>query len=144
MFLWLTFCSVMIFMVCSALISEGFGKVLAAKVAGWSMLAALIGTQVPKIFPELDGRSHNSTAVASYDWIEPSLLPYREVSPSKSLVISESPSKTEVVISENEEGARGIDFTPTCGGGEEPNNNRLDIAELNKQSDKRSISDHSC
>ncbi len=133
MFLWLTFCSVMILMVCSALIREGFGKILAAKVAGWSMLAALISTQVPKLFPELDGQSHTAS-VASYEWTTPSNLTYREVRPTMNRIVSESPSEQEVVISNNADGARGIDFTPTCGGGEVPNSNRLDIAELNKKS----------
>lgn len=133
MFLWLTFCSVMILMVCSALIREGFGKILTAKVAGWSMLAALICTQAPKLFPELDGLSHTAS-VASYDWATPSNLTYREVRPIINRIIPESTHKEEVVISNNPKGEQGIDFTPTCGGGEVPNSNRLDIAELNKKS----------
>ena len=56
MMLWIVFCTILVVFVSEALIRAGYGAVFAAKVAGWSMLAALISTFVPSIIPGLDGR----------------------------------------------------------------------------------------
>lgn len=135
MTVWLVFCSIMIALVCSALIREGFGKKFAAKVAGWSFLGALIGTQAPLIFPGLDGLDHSHAARQTLDWtaFDKSLSNPITIKTTKERVtIAANPTNDKSVL-EDEPNAK-IDFMPTCGGGEARIANRLDLAKMNESS----------
>ena len=135
MTVWLVFCSIMIALVCSALIREGFGKKFAAKVAGWSFLGALIGTQAPLILPGLDGLDHSHAAKQTPDWtaFDKSLSDPITIKTTKEhILITANPTndKTTPVYEPNAK----IDFMPTCGGGEARIANRLDLARMNESS----------
>ena len=147
MTLWLIFCSICILMVCSSLIVEGFGKAMAAKVAVCSMLATLISTFVPSIFPWLDGREETpSAARQTPDW---TLFDHPISNPIVVRAIREhvtikSPRSLSELAAEHEEPGSKIDYIPTCGGGEKRIVNRLDIAELSEKSRKYPANEHSC
>jgi len=134
MLLSLTFCSILILMVSTTLISEGFGKVLAAKVAGWSVLATLISTQVPNIFPWLDGREEPAPlARQTPDW---TVFDHLTTAPitvhaNREHVIVKAPRTVAEMAAEHEQPGSKIDYVTTCGGGEPRSANRLDIAQNN-------------
>jgi hypothetical protein len=136
---WLIFCSICIMVVCSALIREGFGVPLAAKVAGWSMLAAMFSALVPSAIAQLEayrripgtGASElNSWASSqqSFNW-----------KPVKTLkILPDQPHDApQTVTSAENKVEQGIDFTTICGGGERYLGNRRDIAESGKKPDDR-------
>lgn len=56
MTVWIIFCTILIAFVSEALIRAGYGAAFAAKISGWSMLAALVATLVPSMVSELDGK----------------------------------------------------------------------------------------
>lgn len=135
MVLWLVFCSILISLVCEALVREGYGAILAGKVAGWSMLVALICTQAPLILPGLDGLDHSHAARQTPDWtsFDKSLSNPITIKTTKERVtIATNPSDDKTTL-EDEPNAK-IDFMPTCGGGEARTANRLDLAKMNEAS----------
>ncbi len=135
MTVWLVFCSIMIALVCGALIREGFGIKLAAKIAGWSFLGAVIGTQAPFIFPGLDGLDHSHATRQTLDWtaFDKSLSDPITIKTTKERVtIATNPTDDKTTV-EDERNAK-IDFMPTCGGGEARIANRLDLAKMNEAS----------
>lgn len=139
MTIWLVFSSIMIALVCGALIREGFGAPLAAKVAGWSMLTALIGTQVPTVFPWLDGRDHSNPVRQTPDWtvFDKAISNPIAVHTTRELLAARADASNSKTASNDDPDAK-IDFMPICGGGEKGTENRLDLAKLNEvPSDKR-------
>jgi len=145
MFLWLSFCAVMIALVFSALIAEGFGKNLAIKVAAWSMLAALISTQIPTIFPELDGRPKSSVRITP-DWtvFDQPTGTMKSVRAIRLPINGESELAQDKNTAAHEDPDAKIDFMPTCGGGERRSPYRLDIAQLNRRDFKQSPNQSPC
>jgi hypothetical protein len=107
----------------------------AGKVAGWSMLLALICTQAPLILPGLDGLDHSHAAKQTPDWtaFDKSLSnPITIKTTKERVIIAANPTNDKSVL-EDEPNAK-IDFMPTCGGGEARIANRLDLARMNESS----------
>lgn len=139
MVVWLVFCSIMIVFVSEALILAGFGKVFTAKVAGWSMLAAMLFALVPSAIAQLEAYRHvpgtgaselNSWASSqqSFEW-----KPVKTVK-----ILPDQPHDApQTVTSAENKVEQGIDFTTICGGGERYFGNRRDIAESGKKPDDR-------
>lgn len=138
MVIWLVFCSILISLVCEALLREGYGAIFAAKVAGWSMLTALICTLIPDIIPELDGRGRmhvmngDLSAWASnrggYNW-----RPIR----TYKIILAEHRQLQQDTPETSNNLERGIDFTPTCGTGDRRIENRLELSEISRRSEER-------
>lgn len=125
-------------LVCSALIREGFQKIFVTKVALWSALGSLICTQVPLIFPGLDGLDHSNTARQTPDWtvfdqaVENSIA----IKTTKEHVVAtEDPYDKGSAV--HEDPAAKIDYMPTCGSGETRVINRFDLAKINEWSSDR-------
>lgn len=133
MVLWLVFCSILISLVCEALVREGYGAIFAGKVAGWSMLVALICTQAPLILPGLDGFDHSHAAKQTPDWtaFDKSLSNPITIKTTKEHILITANPTNDKTTPVDEPNAK-IDFMPTCGGGEARTANRLDLAKMNE------------
>lgn len=125
MLLWTSYCSFLILLVCGSLFEHGYRKAFIAKVALWSFACTLISTQIPKLIPQLDG-SYTSNQSTDRKLLITSLI-------DKFIPSTLSKSDQKVISSTEEDETTGIDFTPTCGGGWDPKDNRLDIADLSKR-----------
>ena len=131
-------------MVCSALLREGFGKVLIVKIAGWSMLFSVITTLAPEVMTYLEGlkdKTHQETNYFAFTdgiklrQVAPSYYEHQQIQP-------QSPANQAAIATDEPE--HGIDFSTTCGSGERPTGYRMDIAELKKQTADPASADRHC